>query len=222
MYSAEIELGYKVEVEEPAQPVIDKLRATQRVNRIELVPLVRYMFCQTARTPLYRDYLMDHEPPLIVKAFRDHGIDPADYDYDEERIRSMFRERFGTQRDVLDPKGVDRCATDMGWVVMQLGSFGEFITSDNPVCYWSTRSDSPLTGIIFPISPKLTLIGSERNWVTFRNIPVASIENPFRVKYQRVGDALAQFVNDTVASRARRYLFGISSPTLLKAIRPRI
>ena len=220
LYSLEIERWFKDQVEEPAQPVIDKLRATQPVKRNELVPLVRYMLCQCVRSPLYRDHLKRYEPSRIIADLRASGIDPADYCYDQQRIESMIEERFGTLTINVSSETTRKCVADRGWIVVRLGNWGNFITADNPVCFWSgTRNHTPM-GMIFPLTPKLALLGTARDRVRFRNFPVAYNENPFWVKYQRVGGQVAQYVNDTIASKAGRFLFGNDADTLATAVRP--
>ena len=157
----------------------------------------------------------------MVDAFRAIGIDIKDLGYDQERIRAMFCDGFGKNRSLINRPQSNRCAREMGWIVIRLPSFGEFITSDNPVFVWKTKADSIPNGIVFPIAPKLALIGAKHNRVTFRNTATVTIRNPTIVEYRRVRDGFAQYINDTISGCARRFLFGQSQAALARAKRPR-
>ena len=223
LYSHEIEKAFNREIERPAQPVINKLRAAEPLKRTEMMPLVRYMLCQIVRTPRYRDFLTE-ESILEVRAILDEmtalGIDSTRYGYGEDRIASKTIAGFGRGKGILAAKPARRWSGELFWTAIRLGPVGEFITSDNPMFTW--RSD--LRGfprvMIFPVSPKMTLVGSQRNTVVFRSVAAVSNNDTINVAYKKVNDRFSQYVNDTIAGSASRFLYGMSAKPMLAALRP--
>lgn len=223
LYADDIEKDFNREVEQPAQPLIDKLRASETLKREEMMPLVRYMLCQIVRTPKYRDFLTEQsvtEVRVILDALARLGVDISEHGYGESLIDSKIREGFGRHRGILAAKPSRNWSSQLFWTVAKLGPVGEFIAGDNPVFTWSSDRKGVPRVLVFPLSPKLTLIGSQTSRIEFSSVAVVTNKDTINVAYKRVNDRFAQYVNDTIAGIASRFLYGSSVKSLVAALRP--
>ena len=223
LYADDIERDFNREVEQPAQPLIDRLRASETLKRAEMMPLVRYMLCQIVRTPRYLDFLTEQsvsEVRVILDALAGLGVDISEHGYGEGLIDSKIREGFGRHREILAAKPSRNWSNQLFWTVVKLGPVGEFITGDNPVFTWSSDHNGVPRVLLFPLSPKLTLIGSQRHRIEFRSLAVVTNGDTINVAYKKVNDRFSQYINDTIAENARRFLYGRSYGPLVAALRP--
>ena len=155
---------------------------------------------------------------FIDDARRD-GIDLPAHGYDLDLVQSRYEEIID-QAPMHRSQKAERAMQIMIWTVVWLGPFGEFITSDNPVCKWGGSIVDPDAGIIFPLSPKMALVGSQSERVTFHHSQVLSRKRSTKVEYKRVNEIWCQIVNDAVLGSSHRFLYGRAGQALETVKRP--
>ena len=221
-YPPEMEGYFGREVETPAWPVLRKLRSQDRVTATELRPLFSYLAAQMVRTPWMKAMIMNrsHEAAQeLIDTARKDGIDLPAYGYGLVQIQARYEE-IVEQAPMHRSQKAERAMQRMIWSVVRLGPFGEFITSDNPVYKWGASIVEPDAGIIFPLSPKMALVGSQSERVAFHHRQVLSRKRSTAVEYKRVNEIWCQIVNDSVLRYSHRFLYGRDAQTLEKLKRP--
>ncbi len=246
-YSPELESVFGKQVEEPAWPVLRKIREHKFVQYREMGGLLSYMVAQYARTPKMLRFLLELSEDIVrdtMNKYRGLGIDLAREGIDDDRLREMCEQLFPIAQLGLDTSryystdltslgtvtksGIGslqfpvmrRIISNMEWTIQRLGPFGEFIVSDAPVSGWGERDSNVMGAISFPLSPSLLLSGRLRNASPGRGSMASSLLQNRAVEYRRVDERTAHDFNRRLADDADRFIFGKSEKALLAAARP--
>ena len=246
-YSPELESVFGKQVEEPAWPMLTKIREHRPVPYREMGGLLSYMVAQYARTPKMRQFLLELSEDIVrdlMNKYRGLGIDLDREGFDDDRLRKMCEELFPiaqlgvdtsryygtdlsslgtvTQSDIgsLQFEGMRRIISHMEWSIQKLGPFGEFIVSDAPVSGWCERDNDVMGAISFPLSPDLLLSGRMCNVGPGRGSMASSLVQNRAVEYRRVDERIAHDFNRSLADEADRFIFGKSEKALLASVRP--
>lgn len=145
---------------------IDSNPNKQRIHAVKREDLIKFMVSMNWRTLPYPPKLQD-----ILDSFFDPkiwGVDPKQVFIPEDERQYPFLKTFYEElshsyllklfREFLDKKGhmmdqATKIIDDMGIELLLAPQNGEFITSDNPVC-WFTNSNGDKE-YIFPITPSV-------------------------------------------------------------------
>ena len=222
LYPPEMEKYFGRQVEIPAWPLVQKMRSQDGVTAIELRPLFSYLVAQMVRTPWMKATLKSQSRDAaqdFIDAARRDGIDLTAHGYGLDRIQSRYEEVID-QAPMHRSLRAERAMQNMTWSVVTLGPFGEFITGDNPVYKWGESILAPTAGIIFPLSPKLALVGSQSERIAFHGRVALSRKRGTEVEYKRVNETWCQIVNDPMLRSAHRFLYGKDAHTLENILRP--
>ena len=221
-YPPEMEGYFGRAVETPAWHVVQKLRNQDRVTATELRPLFSYLVAQMVRTPWMKAMLRNRSREAaqdFIDTARKDGIDLPAHGYSLDQIQARYEEIID-QAPMHRSQKAERAMQSMIWSVVRLGPFGELITSDNPVYKWGESITAPTAGIIFPLSPKLALVGSESERIAFHNRVVLSRKRGTEIEYKRVDETWCQIVNDSIFGYSHRFLYGRDADPLEKIKRP--
>ena len=230
-YAPELENIFGKHVENPAWPVLDKIRAHEPVVYSEVGVLLSYTAAQYARTPKMLSFLRDLSNNIVndtTNKYRALGIDLPNEGFDADRLHEMCECFFPMAQLGLDPSrdysdnlpllarqlqsNAERLLLPnlrwmfhwMEWSVQQLGPFGEFILSDSPVSGWRERDQTIIGAISFPLSPKLLLSGRLRNGSRSK---ASSLSKRRPLKIARINESVAYDFNRRLADDAERFIW---------------
>jgi hypothetical protein len=182
-WSDETERRLANEVENPANPVLEKMRTHTLIDLQDKWLLSRYIICMLKRVPDGRQRVLSYAPSLLRR--------------NVDEIRSQLegtRERVPSRADLIDNrlKEIDSLPADffekvprevweqvitpettpesvraiyqMRWTLFTSGKDRGFVTCDNPVVYTRAKGIRPPDGeFFFPISADVVLYGSWNN-----------------------------------------------------------
>ena len=212
-WSDEIETFLANEVEEPANPVIEKLRQKQPISVDEKFLLSCYMITMVKRTPKGQARMRE----LFPTAFNRSSEKARNY-YEQLRTRHPEMEEFAKEQlntletlshDIISeiqqstwerilapdmtPESAEAIAK-MRWSIAIAGKKKGFVTTDNPVIFTQRTGIKPPHGqVLFPISTKAAL------WATWRtDVPIG---------YFNVNDDFVDEANTWLIKDALKYVF---------------
>jgi hypothetical protein len=212
-YSPDVESYLADHVEEPAKPVLEKIRKRLQISTEDKQALSAYMICMMTRVPRGRERVKELAP-AVAKEVREKIDGQLRAIALRQPERSDFIERRRSEIQTI----VDRYATDppkalwlrnippgkrpramaalshMTWTFFTFDQYPAFLTSDNPVFYFRSMGiGSPESEVTFPLSSHTAL------WATWRT----DLTEGFFETSERVVKEL----NRRTASFSTRYVF---------------
>lgn len=212
-YPKEMEKYLADEVEGPANPVIQKIRALQPLTAEDKMVLSKYMNVLWKRVPQHREWMKGKAPEIMNPVFE--RIDnelvelgkkyPEKIDLAEKHRRKLQEFRTFKESDLLydiwlanippekTPQSVE-VLSQMTWRFFKTENGGYFITSDNPLFFFRWMGiGKPQSEVTFPITQNIAL------WATWRT---DIHEGYFPARPQVVKE-----INRRTSSIANQYLF---------------
>lgn len=212
-YSADLESYLANSVEDPAKPVIEKIRARVQISIQEKQTLAAYMICMMNRVPEGKKRTKLRAPSVKDEVIAD--IDrrlnvflrqnPHQAELVEKRRSETHEliERYAKDapddlwfRTILRAKQsqVLPLLSSMTWRFLTFDRYPAFITSDNPVFFFTENGlVSPDSELSFPISSHVSL------WATHRS--------DFQDGFSATTEQAVKELNRRTASRATRFAF---------------
>ncbi len=201
------------QIEEPANPVLDKIRNRQLITESDKDVLSTYMVCMLMRVPKGLARTKATAPKVLDKVFDDVRREilrlmtehPSKKTILENRLEELpgLRSKYETDFPIevwyqnLDRDALPRLRAvlpTMTWTFLTSDKRQPLLTSDNPVFFFESlgigKSESEVT---FPISSEVALWASWRKSVT--------------EGYVAVKDAVLREINRRTASAATRYVY---------------
>jgi hypothetical protein len=210
-YSRELEAVLSVQIEGPANPVLDKLRARESISAEEKLVLSTYMITMLKRVPesqmrVKRSTLemiptvfdkLDEE--LAARLQADPAMEETIAKHREEAGRVRLQYETNLPRDfwlkLVLPQTASRALATlnaMTWRFLTYDKNSAFLTSDNPVYFHSGLGiGHPDSEVSFPISRDVVL------WATWRG----------QEGFYGTGKHAVREINRRTASAATRYVF---------------
>lgn len=181
-YSREIEQRLANEVEEPANQVIRKIREKQDISQEEKLILAKYMIVMWKRVPERKAWIKDKTPEIMNPVFENVNRQltqlkdkhPEKVDLFEEQIQELQNIKENNTEELIHNVWLDNILPDktsesietlrrMTWRFMLAGGEQYFITSDNPLFFFSWIGiGNEKSEVTFPISKSIAL------WATWR------------------------------------------------------
>jgi hypothetical protein len=212
-YSPEMESYLAEHVEEPAKPVLERIRRRSKISTADKQVLSAYMMCMMIRVPQGKKRIKQFAPSVADKLRED-----VDRHWSSALLEDPAKAAFIEERRSRDHEMIDRYAQDppddiwlrtippekwpralvalssMTWVFLTFDQYPAFLASDNPVFYFTNIGiGRPESEVTFPVSSHIALWASRRTDLT---------EGFFETKQQVVRE-----VNRRTASVATRYVF---------------
>jgi len=213
-YSHEIEEYLANTVEGPANDVIKKIRNRIVISTPDKLALSTYMTCMLKRVPRGKEQIKEFSPK-IAKELREEVETISDSTTTEEnkRIVEYTREHKQEMLETIErysrdlPKGIwlnhipaekspdaVKAFSLMTWQFFLFDEYPAFLTSDNPVFYFTTFGiGNPQSEVSFPISSNVALWASRRI--------------DLKEGYVRVSPKEVKELNRRTASSATRFVF---------------
>jgi len=197
------------DIENPAVPVINKLRNKQSIDDIEKYRLSKYMAVMIKRVPKHREKIKRMSPKIFEeeRKYLLKIVENALDDYPEKK--SLLEERRIQINDIIDKykdnlpdefhvKLINETFTDiiytMNWRVIYYEGNNPFITSDSPCFFFDAlglaRENSEVT---FPIDRKTAIWAG---WTMQESI-----------RYIYVKEQVVKEVNRRTVNNAYRYIY---------------
>jgi len=179
LYSDELEAWLNTEVEQPAQPALQRLRTRQSLTPEDRLALAKYMVVMWKRVPEGRSLALQRLPNVIdeVHADLDMQLDALELrepNLTEQvaRWRQKIAEVINKQRsdpapDIWyrtihsqsGPRVVDAILS-MQWNCLYT-DYAQFLTSDNPIFFFASEGvGRPTSELSFPLSSSVVLWAS--------------------------------------------------------------
>jgi hypothetical protein len=180
--STEVEQYLANSIENPANPVLEKIRNRERVTKADKKVLSVYMTTMIKRVPQSKEILKGRAPNVAAEVYSEFcerlsvlndGTPSAEEEIESLRteareVLDRFVEDFPkdvwlkTLSPEMTPKVV-AAFTAMTWVFVVSEGGPVFLTCDDPVCFFRDRGiGKPKSEVTFPISSKIAL------WLTWR------------------------------------------------------
>ena len=175
----ELEKYYGEQIENPAVPIIDKIRKQENILFEDKETLAKYIHGMLRRVPLAKERLRGLMPG-VVDEIQSELYEYLDSTEDEDlasgekidEIKSFFeayaqKHKKNVSSLFLKPdwpgyeSHVKRAIHSMNWVFLICPKGSNFITSDNPV-FIHKKAGLKKSDLTFPISPSIVL------WCTWR------------------------------------------------------
>jgi len=192
-------------VEGPANPIIDKVRNIQPINKQEKSVLAKYMAYMLSRVPRYRERIKEKIPQFLeeLKARTEIEIKKSNISQDSQNriLQTIERELSAALPNLPDGlkhpilhEDIFEILNDMNWLLLSRENSPYFLTCDNPFLFTERRGllDSEAE-IIFPISKSVALL--------------ATRNHNKDIDYMPVEESFVQQVNKYVALNATRYVY---------------
>ena len=201
------------QVEEPANPVLDKIRNRQPITQGDKDVLSAYMVVMLQRVPRGLERTKANAPAVLGQIFADLNKEilrlieenPSEKDVLQKRLqelpslKSKYENEFPMEvwYDALTPDSLPRLRAilpAMRWVFLTSDKRQPFLTNDNPVFFFESLGiGKPESEITFPISSTVAL------WATWRTNLVEG--------YTAAKDTIVREINRRTASAATRYVY---------------
>lgn len=173
------------QVENPANPVLDKIKSLQPITQQDRWLLSRYIIAMLKRVPEGRRRILSRSPTEMretmdrskaeLEAKRETDPSKADrIDNIIEQIDSLppgFFDKLPKEvwEEIISPERTRKSLTvlhNMRWIFLTAPKERGFVASDNPVVYTTATGVRPPAGeLVFPISQKVALWASwNREW----------------------------------------------------------
>ncbi|MFO8164009.1 MAG: DUF4238 domain-containing protein [Desulfatiglandales bacterium] len=212
-YSEEVEQYLANTIENPANEVLKKIRERQKINENEKVTLAEYMAVMFKRVPKGKERLKELAPSICEKLYTEISDDLLQIAIDQPDKNHIARRRISEIKEILDkysknpPKEiwlgnipserspqVVAALVKMTWMFMECNDTIGFMTSDNPLFYFTSIGvGKPESEVVFPISSNILL------WATWRT------DLPLR--YLPTKSQLVKEMNRRIVSEATRFIF---------------
>ncbi len=214
IYSDETEKQLADDVENPANPIIHKIREQQPITKAEKEILARYVEVLMRRIPRVREKAREWFPSAMEKKLQHLESDLnrlSDENPDKEEIINKHKNDIKRMRnnDVVDlftPEDIweeiilsddmpiHQVLGDMTWQFLVFDEWPIFLTSDNPVFFFEWMGiGKKYSEVSFPISKNIVL------WATWRS--------DLKENYVKTTENIAKEINQRTVSFAQKYIF---------------
>ena len=225
LYSDELETVLANDIEQSANPILQKLRGFQPISEDEKLEFSRYMFSMRLRVPKHLDWTFERAPEVMSKTISKierQLLEFAEKHPDkrqlvDQRIRQLHDTPINdTEESIKEmwmknvPVGIDRppvqTLADMEWRYLYYEGDQFFITSDNPLFFFEALGiGNEKSEVTFPLAKNIVL------WAKWRtDIPPG---------FHRARTQFVKEVNRRTISNASKYIFSPYAadwiPTLL-------
>lgn len=184
-WSDETEKYLANEVENPANPVLDKIKSLQSITQQDRWLLSRYIIAMLKRVPEGRSRILSRSPTEMretMDRFKtalkvEKEIDPSKADRIDniiEQIGSLppgFFNKIPKEvwEEIIPPETTRKSLTvfhNMRWIFLTAPKERGFVASDNPVVHTTATGIRPPAGaLVFPISQNVALWASwNKEW----------------------------------------------------------
>lgn len=229
LYPDALEQALNIDVEQPGNAVLDKIRAQQPLSPADRTALARYMVTLWKRVPRARQRVAERVPAALDELHQ--GIrkglddlvqtDPTLAERAEARKQEVAQivEKFKVRPppeiwhhsiSTYDSSVVTDMLEAMTWRVC-VSSTGGVVTGDNPVFFFENEGiKNPRAEVSFPIATNCVL------WATWRPLPTGEyLDLPIKVLHE---------FNRRTVSNAVRFVFSITEEEwiLTMLAKPRI
>lgn len=212
-YSPEVEQYLADTIEVPANRVIRKIRDRGQITGYDKGILAEYMAVMMKRVPKGKERLREHAPSVARKLSQETGEQLTIMASTHPEKATLIQKRKSEIQEILDkyskdpPKeiwldnipperspGVVAALTGMTWRFLTFDDKPVFLTSDNPVFYFTSIGiGKPESEVTFPISSYIIL------WATWRtDLPKG---------YITATNQTVKEINRRTVRNALRYLF---------------
>ncbi|PIU57506.1 MAG: hypothetical protein COS88_00905, partial [Chloroflexi bacterium CG07_land_8_20_14_0_80_51_10] len=201
------------QIEDPAKPVLDKIRSRQPMAVNNKETLSDYMVIMLKRVPKDLERITANFPAVLERVFANLNKEilrlieehPSEKDIFQERLQELPRLKLKYENefpmelwyDTLTPDSLPRVRAilpAMTWVFLTSEKKQPFLTSDNPLFFFEGLGmGRPESEITFPISSRIAL------WATWRK--------DLRESYIPAKDAAIKEINRRTASAATKYVY---------------
>ncbi len=212
-YSPELESHLTKDVEEPTKPVLSKIRARVKISVQDKQTLAAYMICMMIRVPQGKKRIKQIAPSVADKVREEVDRQLNSALLEEPKQAELVERRRSEAHGMIDkyakdppddlwfriipPDNWQRALAVLGsmtWVFLTFDQYPAFLTSDNPLFYFTEKGLSrPDAEVTFPISSHVAL------WATQRP---DLVEGFLPARLQVVKE-----LNRRTASTATRYVF---------------
>ena len=200
-------------IEEPAKPVLDKIRSRQPITESDKYMLSAYIAVMLQRVPKGLERMKEIAPKVIEEVFGNVKSDiqnliikyPEKKNILEARLQELpsYKSKYENEFPMevwyknLFPDAIPRfCETlrKMTWIFRTSDNIQPFLTSDNPIFFFKNIGiGNPRSEVTFPISSNVTL------WATWHKNVLES--------YIPVKGKIVREINRRTASIATRYVY---------------
>jgi len=232
LYTDEIEKILANDIEQSANPILQKIRSLEPIFEDEKLTLARYMFTMWLRVPKHRDWFIAKSPKIVNKYLADVETQLQELVGKHPDKTGLIQQRIGElhaiRRDKTDeiaremwlkniPAGLDRAPVqmlaDMEWRFLDCGRDEFFLASDNPVYFPEAIGiGNEKSELSFPVAQNLVLLAK-------RQFSVAPA-------FHRARPAIVKEINRRSAANALKFVFAPRRaewiPILLNKKNPRL
>jgi hypothetical protein len=224
LYTDELEETLANDIENSANPILQKLRSFQPISENEKLIFSRYMFSMWLRVPKHLNWVIEKSPQIMEKTFSDVERQlqellqkyPDKAEIIKQRIQQLHDIRTNKVNEFIKgmwlkniPIGIDRppvqMMANMEWRFLESNDDQLFITSDNPLFYFeSIGIGNEKSEVTFPLSKHLVL------WAKWQmNIPPG---------FHKARTQFVKEVNRRTVSNALTYIFSSDSASWISII----
>lgn len=214
-YSDEVEQYLANTIENPANEVLKKIRNHEEITNDEKETIAEYMAVMYKRVPKGKERLKKLTPSICENLSREISEELQKLALIHPDKSHIAKKRISEIREILDRYSKDppkkiwldnipperspkivAALIQMTWRFMECDDTIGFITSDNPLFYFTSIGvGKPESEVTFPISKDIVL------WATWRtDLPTG---------YLHVGSQFVKEMNRRIVSDATRYIFAI-------------
>lgn len=217
LYSDTTEKNLNVEIERPAEPLIDKVRNKQHLTESDRAVLAQYISTQLIRTPEAKKRISEGMPEVaeavrgeIHKKLDREQISDSERMNVKVRVNEIFETKSYKQPPMLWDKVVAHPISDDlldSLLSMQWSFFVTtdcfFLTGDNPVFIFKSQGIREATSeLVWPISPNVCLF--------------AHRQQHGANQYFEVQPSIVRQVNGRISSNATRFVFSSTNEEWLQ------
>ena len=213
LYTDDLETVLANDIEQSANPILQKLRNFQTIYDDEKLEFSRYMFSMWLRVPKHLDWTFEITPEVVRKTISDAERQlrefaekhPDKKEMVDQRIMQLHDTHINpTEESVKEmwmkniPVGIDRPPiqklAEMEWRFLYFEGDQFFITSDNPLFFFEAIGiGNEKSEVTFPLAKNLVL------WTKWRmDIPPG---------FHRARTQFVKEVNRRTISNASKYIF---------------
>ena len=214
-YSREVEQYLANTIEGPANEVLKKIRDHEEITDIDKTVLAEYMAVMFKRVPKAKERLNKRAPSMCKDLYKEISEELLQTATLQPEKRHIAERRISEIKEILDryskepprkiwldnippersPRIVAALAS-MTWRFLECDDTVGFITSDNPLFYFTDMGvGKPESEVTFPISKDIVLWGT---WRT--DLPTG---------YLHAGSQIVKEMNRRIVSEATRYVFAV-------------
>lgn len=177
LYTDDLEADLANDIEQSANPILQKLREFQPISEDEKLEFSRYMFSMWLRVPKHLNWTIEKSPEVVNKTISNVERQlrelaekhPDKSGLVEQRIKQLrdtpknITEEFVREMWMKNiPIGIDRppvqTLADMEWRYLYYERDQFFVTSDNPLFFFeSIGIGNELSEVTFPLAKNLVL-----------------------------------------------------------------